>query len=58
MVIDDVHTEKVLNSGLEQQITNAIDSRFLLQLVCSHNFHSSDYGSLLVNQGFIHLNDE
>ncbi|KAJ8573968.1 hypothetical protein K7X08_010479 [Anisodus acutangulus] len=32
MVIDDEQTEKVLNLGLEQQITNAIDSRFLLQL--------------------------
>lgn len=43
MVIDDEQTEKVLNLGLEQQITNAIDPRFLLQLVCSHNFHSTDY---------------
>lgn len=32
MVIDDEQTEKVLNLGLEQQITNAIDPRFLLQL--------------------------
>ncbi|KAJ8528900.1 hypothetical protein K7X08_030640 [Anisodus acutangulus] len=32
MVIDDEQTEKVLNLGLEQQITKSIDSRFLLQL--------------------------
>ncbi|MCD9644904.1 E3 ubiquitin-protein ligase upl6 [Datura stramonium] len=32
MVIDDEQREKVLNLGLEQQITNAIDPRFLLQL--------------------------
>ncbi|OIS96431.1 e3 ubiquitin-protein ligase upl6 [Nicotiana attenuata] len=32
MVIDDEQTEIVLNLGLEQQITNAIDPHFLLQL--------------------------
>lgn len=37
MLIDDVQ-ELVLNRTLEQQITtNAIDSRFLLQLVCTHS---------------------
>ena len=37
MLIDDI-PELVLNKTLEQQITtNAIDSRFLLQLVCTHS---------------------
>lgn len=36
MLIDDV-PELVLNRALEQQITNAIDSRFLLQLVCTYS---------------------
>lgn len=31
-------TEKVMNKDLEQQISNAIDPRFLLQLVC-HLIH-------------------
>lgn len=34
MISGDELTEIVLNRDLEQQITNAIDSRFLLQLVC------------------------
>lgn len=33
MIIDDEVTEIVLNKDLEQQICNAIDPRFLLQLV-------------------------
>lgn len=33
MIIDDEVTEIVLNRDLEQQICNAIDPRFLLQLV-------------------------
>lgn len=36
MLIEDV-PELVLNRALEQQITNAIDSRFLLQLVCTYS---------------------
>lgn len=34
MISGDELTEIVLNRDLEQQITNAIDSCFLLQLVC------------------------
>lgn len=34
MAIDEESTEKVLNRDLERQISNAIDPRFLLQLVC------------------------
>lgn len=33
MIIEDESTENVLNRDLEQQISNAIDSRFLLHLV-------------------------
>ena len=33
MIIDDEVTEVILNNDLEQQICNAIDPRFLLQLV-------------------------
>lgn len=36
MLIDEV-PELVLNKTLEQQITNAVDSRFLLQLVCTYS---------------------
>ena len=35
MIIGDEIVEIVLDDNLEQQITNAIDSRFLLQLVGS-----------------------
>lgn len=36
MLIDDV-PELVLDKALVQQIIHAIDSRFLLQLVCTHS---------------------
>lgn len=44
MIIDEEFKEKVLNKDLERQISNAIDPRFLLQLVMlsSHVGHFSD----------------
>jgi len=42
MLIDDV-PGLVLNKALEQQITNAIDSRFLLQLVCTYSLSYRKY---------------
>lgn len=35
MLVDDELLEIVLNRDLEQQIFNALDPRFLLQLVCN-----------------------
>lgn len=37
MIIDDAPAEAPLSKELEKQISNAIDPRFLLQLVCYFN---------------------
>lgn len=43
MAIDEKTNDKVLNVDLERQISNAIDPRFLLQLVCWLLLHVNNY---------------